>query len=92
MVWGPALLSRLPVVPPSSRLLMLLRLRLLSMEVMLEEEVVRERAKRVIPAEGTERETRVNIPLTRPTDSVQRGNADTVTHQQQQQQQQETSA
>lgn len=34
------------------------------MEVMLEEEVVRERARRVIPAEGTERrETPINIPL-----------------------------
>lgn len=33
------------------------------MEVMLEEEVVRERARRVIPADGTERETPINIPL-----------------------------
>lgn len=54
MVWGPAWLSRAPVALPSSRLLRLLRLRLLSMEVMLEEEVVRERARRVIPADGTE--------------------------------------
>lgn len=65
MVWGPAWLSRFPVAGPSSRLLRLLRLRLLSMEVMLEEEVVRERARRVIPADGTERaETPINIPLT----------------------------
>lgn len=35
------------------------------MEVMLEEEVVRERARRVIPADGTKRrETPINIPLT----------------------------
>lgn len=54
MVWGPDWLSRFPVAVPSSRLLRLLRLRLLSMEVMLEEEVVRERARRVIPADGTE--------------------------------------
>lgn len=64
MVWGPAWLSRFPVAVPSSRLLRLLRLRLLSMEVMLEEEVVRERARRVIPADGTERRrTPINIPL-----------------------------
>lgn len=55
MVWGLAWLSRAPLVLPSSRLLRLLRLRLLSMEVMLEEEVVRERARRVIPADGTEK-------------------------------------
>lgn len=54
MVWGLAWLSRTPVALPSSRLLRLLRLRLLSMEVMLEEEVVRERVRRVIPADGTE--------------------------------------
>lgn len=65
MVWGPAWLSRAPLVLPSSRLLRLLRLRLLSIEVMLEEEVVRERARRVIPADGTERrETRIKIPVT----------------------------
>lgn len=58
MVWGPAWLSRFPAAVPSSRLLRLLRLRLLSMEVMLEEEVVRERARRVIPADGTERRER----------------------------------
>lgn len=52
MVWGLAWLSRTPVVLPSSRLLRL-RLRLLSTEVMLEEEVVRERARRDIPADGT---------------------------------------
>lgn len=52
MVWGPDWLSMSPL--PSSRLLRLLRLRLLSMEVMLEEEVVRERARRVIPADGTD--------------------------------------
>lgn len=52
MVWGLAWLSRAPVALPSSRLLRLLRLRLLSMEVMLEEEAVRERARRVIPADG----------------------------------------
>lgn len=56
MVWGVAWLSNTPVALPSSRLLRLLRLRLLSMEVMLEEEVVRERARRVIPADGTEKE------------------------------------
>ncbi len=61
MVWGPAWLSRAPVALPSSRLLRLLRLRLLSMEVMLEEEVVRERARRVIPADGTEKERRALI-------------------------------
>ena len=55
MVWGLAWLSRAPVALPSSRLLRLVRLRLLSMEVMLEEEVVRERARRVIPADGTEK-------------------------------------
>lgn len=65
MVWGPAWLSRFPAAVPSSRLLRLLRLRLLSMEVMLEEEVVRERARRVIPADGTERRERdaIKIPL-----------------------------
>lgn len=53
MVWGVAWLSSPPVALASSRLLRLLRLRLLSMEVMLEEEVVRDRARRVIPADGT---------------------------------------
>lgn len=71
MVWGLAWLSRAPVAPPSSRLLRLLRLRLLSMEVMLEDEVVRERVRRVIPADGTETEKRINIPLTQHTDYVQ---------------------
>lgn len=61
MVWGPAWLSRAPLALPSSRLLRLLRLRLLSMEVMLEEEVVRERARRVIPADGTEKGRRALI-------------------------------
>ena len=66
MVWGPAWLSRAPVALPSSRLLRLLRLRLLSMEVMLDEEAVRERARRVIPADGTEEHKQgINIPLTR---------------------------
>lgn len=58
MVWGVAWLSRPPEALPSSRLLRLLRLRLLSMEVMLEEEVVRERARRVIPADGTRKRRR----------------------------------
>lgn len=57
MVWGVAWLSSPPVALPSSRLLRLLRLRLLSMEVMLEEEVVRERARRVIPADGTAKQS-----------------------------------
>lgn len=57
MVWGVAWLSRPPVALASSRLLRLLRLRLLSMEVMLEEEVVRERARRVIPADGTAKQS-----------------------------------
>lgn len=75
MVWGPAWLSRFPLAVPSSRLLRLLRLRLLSMEVMLEEEVVRERARRVIPADGTERrETAIDIPLMLHTDSLLGGN------------------
>lgn len=77
MVWGPTWLSRAPVALPSNRLLRLLRLRLLSMEVMLEEEVVRERARRVIPADGTESEKkrRVNIPFARRGDSPQCGSA-----------------
>lgn len=58
MVWGVAWLSRPPVALASSRLLRLLRLRLLSMEVMLEEEAVRERARRVIPADGTAKQSR----------------------------------
>lgn len=58
MVWGVAWLSSPPVALVSSRLLRLLRLRLLSMEVMLEEEVVRERARRVIPADGTAKQNR----------------------------------
>lgn len=75
MVWGPAWLSRAPVALPSSRLLRLLRLRLLSMEVMLEEEVVRERARRVIPADGTEKERRALIFHSRlHTDSEHCGN------------------
>ncbi|TNN52503.1 hypothetical protein EYF80_037270 [Liparis tanakae] len=49
-------MKRVSTALPSSRLLRLLRLRLLSMEVMEEEEVVRERARRVIPTDGTERE------------------------------------
>lgn len=57
MVWGVAWLSSPPVALASSRLLRLLRLRLLSMEVMLEEEVVRERARRVIPADGTAKQS-----------------------------------
>lgn len=61
MVWGPAWLSRALVVLPSSKLLRLLRLRLLSMEVMLEEEVVRERARRVIPTDATEMRTHTGI-------------------------------
>lgn len=64
MVWGLAWLSKAPGTPPSSKLLRLLRLRLLSMEVMLEEEAVRERARRVIPTVGTKKrggETRVNV-------------------------------
>lgn len=58
MVLGPAWLSSFPLaaeVVPSSKLLRLFRLRVLSMEVMLEEEVVRVRERRVIPADGTER-------------------------------------
>lgn len=54
MVWGLFWLSRAPAPGPSSGLLRL-RMRLLSMEAMLEEEVVRERPRRVIPADGTER-------------------------------------
>ena len=54
MVCGPAWVSSMPVALPSRRLLRLLRLRLLSMEAMLEEEVVRERARRVIPTDDTE--------------------------------------
>lgn len=57
MVWGVAWLSRPPAALASSRLLRLLRLRLLSMEVMLEEEAVRERARRVIPADGTAKQS-----------------------------------
>lgn len=74
MVWGPAWLSRLPEAVPSSRLLRLLRLRLLSMEVMLEEEVVRERASRVIPADGTERRERPLIFHSRCRRSLRCGN------------------
>lgn len=81
MVWGATWLSRVPAAAlPSSRPLMLLRLRLLSIEVMLEEEVVRERARRVIPADGTEtgREkkttTDVNIPLAQHRDQSGSGN------------------
>lgn len=58
MVWGPAGLSSFPLaaeVVPSSKLLRLFRLRVLSMEVILEEEVVRVRDRRVIPTDGTER-------------------------------------
>lgn len=68
MVWGVAWLSRPPEALPSSRLLRLLRLRVLSMEVMLEEEVVRERARRVIPADGTRKRRRhVLVFCSRPT-------------------------
>jgi len=57
MVCGPAWESSMPTALPSSRLLRLLRLRLLSMEVMLEEEAVRERARRVMPTDDTVEDT-----------------------------------
>lgn len=49
------------------------------MEVMLEEEVVRERARRVIPADGTGEEEQALIFHSHRTDSVQRGNTQTPT-------------
>ena len=73
MVWGQTWLSRAPVVLPSSRLLKL-RLRLLSMEVMLEEEVVRERARRLRPADGTRaQDSSVSLSVTETSGRVDAG-------------------